>query len=493
MEDTKKATQEAAELEKNNCSAKVENILETAKQIGNGNVSLSPSLENSDTHTNNGQAKPGRAIGMPQRVMVNVPNKPKEETWKPGGATAPPADDLKTFPIWGLPEDLQQVIKAVSDGYQCDPSIVTAAIFSAAGTALGKSVVGISDNYRNYPALWFVIVGKAGVAGKTTPIEWIFKPLTECDKRAYNNYLNEKAAYNLQPKDKRGEPPRLRSKIASQITDERLLYKLADNNGALCWKHDELETLLGGMGKYSSGGAGMIVGNLLTIFSGVSFTKESVSGEPIMIDSPALNIITTTQPATLKRLMTPYLQNGFFERFVYINIAGNVPEYKPIIIADDTRRTWGEYIDRLIRNDVGELREHPAAYKTHVAAMNRWRNEERGLMMMDSGDLMDDVSCSILEKTNYQLCRLSIIAAMLNGDNIISPTVMDYAVNCCDYFIKQQKDALFQVLHGNRRGEPTLADVLRQLYRCKPDLNQSELARSLGTSQQYVNKILNQK
>ena len=473
MEDTKKATQEAA-IKKNGTN--LANTFETTKEIGNGNLSFSPTSENTVTHTNNGQAKPGRAIGMPQRVMVNVLNKPKEETWKPGGATAPPADDLKTFPIWGLPEDLQQVIRAVSNGYQCDPSIVTAAIFSAAGTALGKSVVGISDNYRNYPALWFVIVGKAGVAGKTTPIEWIFKPLTECDKRAYDNYLNEKAAYNLQPKDKRGEPPRLRSKIASQITDERLLYKLADNNGALCWKHDELATLLGGM-----------------VFSGVSFTKESVSGEPIMIDSPALNVITTTQPATLKRLMTPYLQNGFFERFVYINIAGNVPEYKPVIIADETRHTWTEYIDRLIRNNVGVLREQPKAYETHVAAMNRWRNEERVLMMMDSGDLMDDVSCSILEKTNYQLCRLSIIAAMLNGDNIISPTVMDYAVNCCDYFIKQQKDALSQVLHGNRRGEPTLVDVLRQLYRCKPDLNQSELARSLGTSQQYVNKILNQK
>lgn len=490
MEDTRKAAKETA-IKKN--SAKITNTFETTKEIGNGNVSFSPSSESTGTHTNNGQSKPGTAVGMPPRVMINAPMEPKDEKWRPGGATAPPADDLKTFPTWGLPKDLQQVIKEVAEGYQCDPSIVTAAIFSAAGTALGKSVVGISDNFRNYPALWFVIVGKAGVAGKTTPIEWVFKPLNDCDKKAYNNYLNEKAAYNLQPKDKRGEPPRLHSKLAANITDEALLYKLADNNGVLCWKHDELATLLGGMGRYSSGGAGMIVGNLLTIFSGVTFSKESVSGEPIMIESPALNIITTTQPATLKRLMTPYLQNGFFERFVYINVAGNVPEYKPVIIADETRRAWTEYIDRLIRNNVGELREHPKAHETHVAAMNRWRKEERGLMMMDSGDLMDDVCCSVLEKANYQLCRLSIIAAMLNMDNIISPTVMDYSVNCCDYLIKQQKDALFNVLYGNRRGEPTLADTLKQLYRCKPDLNQSAVARSLGTSQQYINKILNQK
>ncbi len=445
-----------------------------------------------NTFAGENSAKPRATIMPYKRILINAPIEPKDEVWKPGGATPPPVDDLKEFPTWGLPKDLQQVIKEVAEGYQCDPSIVTAAIFSAAGTALGKSVVGISDNYRNYPALWFVIVGKAS-SGKSAPVEWAYKPLMEYEKRAYQDYLDEKAAYNQQPKDKRGDPPRLHSKIAGNITDEKLLYKLADNDGALCWKHDEFATLLGGMGKYSNGGAGMIVGNLLSIFSGVDFTKESVSGEPLMIPSPALNIISTTQQPVLKKLMTPYLQNGFFERFVYINITGNVPEYKPVIITDDTRRTWGEYIDRLIRNDVGELREHPAAYKTHVAAMNRWRNEERFLMMDAGSDQYDDVCCSILEKTNYQLCRLSIIAAMLNKDNIISPTVMDYSVNCCDYLIKQQKDALFNVLYGNRRGEPTLADTLKQLYRCKPDLNQSALARSLGTSQQYINKILNQK
>ena len=426
------------------------------------------------------------------RVLINSSLEPKDEKWRPGGDTKAPADDLKEFPAWGLPDDLQSVIKEVADGYQCDPSIVTAAIFSAAGTALGKSVVGISDNYRNYPALWFVIVGKAS-SGKSAPVEWVYKPLMEYEIAEHNRYKAERMQWESLPRETRGEAPRLHSRIAGNITDEKLLYKLADNDGALCWKHDEFATLLGGMGKYSNGGAGMIVGNLLTIFSGGDFSKESVSGEPLMIPSPALNIISTTQPSVLKKLMTPYLQNGFFERFLYINIAGKVPEYKPVIITDETIRIWTEYIDRLLRNNVSELKEHPKAYEIHVAAMNRWRNEERGLMMMDSGDLLDDVYCSILEKTNYQLCRLSIIVSRLCGDNIISPTTMDYSVHCCDYLIKQQNDALFKVLYGERRGEPTLADTLGQLYRLKPDLNQSELARALGTSQQYVNKILKQR
>lgn len=435
--------------------------------------------------------RPIQAVGLPPRVLINATPDPKDGKWKPGGDTKPPADDLKEFPVWGLPEDLQQVIKDVADGYQCDPSIVTAAIFSAAGTALGKSVVGISDNYCNYPANWFVIVGKAS-SGKSAPVEWVYKPLMEYEIAEHNRYKDERMQWESLPKETRGEAPRLHSRIAGNITDEKLLYKLADNNGALCWKHDEFATLLGGMGRYSNGGAGMIVGNLLTIFSGCDFSKESVSGEPLLIPSPALNIISTTQPSVLKKLMAPYLQNGFFERFLYINIAGKVPEYKPVIITDDVRRIWTEHIDRLLRNDVREIVEHPKAHEIHVEAMNRWRDEERLLMEFEDGDLFEDVCCSLLEKANYHLCRLSIIAARLNGDNIISATVMNYSVDCVDYLLNGQKAALLKVLHEDKRNGPKLADAIKVVIN-HYGLSQRGFANFVGTSQQNINKIMNQK
>jgi len=415
---------------------------------------------------------------------------PKEANWRPGGGTKAPTEELQQFPTWGLPEDLQKVIQEVADGYQCDQSIVTASIFAAAGAALGKSIIGISDNYRNYPALWFVIVGKAS-SGKSAPLDWVFKPLMDYDAEAYKIYKASRIQYEAEAKESRGEPPRLLSRIAANITDEKLLYKLAENNGALCWKHDEFASLLGGLGKYSNGGASMIVGNLLSIFSGGDFTKESVGGEPLFIPSPALSIISTTQPSVLKKLMAPYLQNGFFERFLFVNIGGKVPDYKPVIISQDARRIWGEYIDGLIRNDVKEIREHVAAYNIHVAAMNRWREEERVLMEADAGDLFAEVCCSILEKANYHLCRLSMIAARLNGDKIITAPIMQYSVDCVDYLIVGQKAALLKILHDDKRGEPTLMETIRQLYRIKPGLNKSALGRALGVSQAYISKVIN--
>ena len=432
-----------------------------------------------------------QASGLPPRVLINSTPDLKEHKCRPGGDTKAPADYLKEFPTEGLPEDLQQVIKEVADGYQCDPSIVTAAIFSAAGTALGKSVVGISDNYRNYPANWFVIVGKAS-SGKSAPVEWVYKPLMEYEINEHNRYKAERMQWESLPKETRGEAPRLHSRIAGNITDEKLLYKLADNNGALCWKHDEFATLLGGMGRYSNGGAGMIVGNLLTIFSGGDFSKESVSGDPVMIPAPALNIISTTQPSVLKKLMSPYLQNGFFERFLYINTAGKVPEYKPVIITDDVKLIWTGYVDRLLRNDVIELVEHPAAHDIHVKAMNRWRDEERLLMEFDDGGLYEDVCCSLLEKANYHLCRLSIIAARLNGDRIISAPVMQYSVDCVDYLINGQKAALLKVLQEDKRNKPKIADAVRVVID-HYGLTQRGFADYVGTSQQNINKMVNQK
>jgi hypothetical protein len=233
------------------------------------------------------------------------------------------------------------------------------------------------------------------------------------------------------------------------------------------------------------------VGNLLTIFSGCDFSKESVSGEPLLIPSPALNIISTTQPSVLKKLMAPYLQNGFFERFLYINIAGKVPEYKPVIITDDVRRIWTEHIDRLLRNDVREIVEHPKAHEIHVEAMNRWRDEERLLMEFEDGDLFEDVCCSLLEKANYHLCRLSIIAARLYGDNIITAPIMKYSVDCVDYLLNGQKAALLKVLHEDKRNGPKLADAIKVVIN-HYGLSQRGFADFVGTSQQNINKMMKQ-
>lgn len=399
------------------------------------------------------------------------------------------------FETWGLPNELQSVVKEVSEGYQCSPDIPAVAMFSAAATALGKRVQGIFDNYTNYPAMWFVIVGRAS-SGKTAPVDFIYKPIIEREKSAFEKYGAERAEYENTPKDKRGTPPRLHSLLAGNVTDEKLLYKLAENGGSLCWKHDEFATMFGGMGKYSNGGSGMIIGNLLSMFSQSDFSIERVMSEPLYISNPALNIISTTQPAVLKRLMMPYIsqRNGLFERFNFVYVRDDTPPYKRTLINEESVIAWRECIDRLLRLEPHTIQEHPKAYKWHTAAIDRWRNNARLLnddVIMDE-EAFDDTQASIYSKAEYMLCRIAIIVAELNGDTIISPTTMQYSIEVVDYLISHQIRTLFSITNKQQR-EPSKGEALRQLRRAFPELNQSQLSRALGVSQQYVNKELNKR
>ena len=78
---------------------------------------------------------------------------------------------------------------------------------------------------------------------------------------------------------------------------------------------------------------------------------------------------------------------------------------------------------------------------------------------------------------------------------MITAPIMQYSVDCVDYLIDGQKVALLKILHDDRRGEPTKAETIRQLFRHYPVLTEkkrkSAFARLLGVSQEYITKVTN--
>ena len=87
---------------------------------------------------------------------------------------------------------------------------------------------------------------------------------------------------------------------------------------------------------------------------------------------------------------------------------------------------------------------------------------------------------------------MSIIAARLNGDRIISAPVMQYSVDCVDYLLNGQKAALLKVLQADKRNRPKIADAVRVVID-HYGLSQRRFADFVGTSQQNINKMMNQK
>ena len=434
-----------------------------------------------------GESRPLMAKGMPPRVLINAPQRDKPTRWNPGNPSTIPPEDLKEFPVWGLPEGLQRVVKAVADGYQCSPSIPTAAILSAAGTAVGKLVTGRFDNYITYPANWFTIVGKAS-SGKTGAAERIYKPLMDYEEKAYNSYLEAREDYNRLPKDQRGEPPRLHTRIEGLMTDEKLLYKLGQNKGALCWKHGELEALFGGMGRYSKGGAGMIVGCLEDIFSHTTLQRSTIGSDPIFVKGPALNIFTTTQPVKIRQLMRPYVigRGGFFERFLYVHVSKPKERKQPTIISDDVMAVWSDCIDRLTHLEPVTIIENQQAADLHKMAREEWEGLGDTLDEDGSDDDFDDVRSSCYYKANYHVCRLAMITAILNGETVINAPAMAYAIHCTQYLLANQLFMLSLITRDDRRGQSiTMKEVCR--YLIERGKSQAQIAKFLDITRQTVN------
>ncbi len=418
----------------------------------------------------------------------------KEDTkkWSPQTPWKLQPEDLREFPTWGLPKDLQNYIKAVADGYQCSPSIPTATIFSVAGGFMGKTVKGVFGVYQTYAANWFSLVGKAS-AGKTVAAEYVYKPVMNYEENVYNDYLAARADYLKQPKDARGEPPRLHSRVEGLMTDERLLHKLAENGGALTWKHGEMEALFGGMGRYAKGGAGMIVGCLEDIFSHTTLQRSTMTGEPIFIREPALNIFTTTQPVKLRQLMAQYVKGrgGFFERFLYVSVSKPKTRKEVAPIADEVDRVWREYVDSLARLEPFTITENEQAADLHKKALEYWQGIGDSLDEYGSEDDFEDVMSSIYYKANYHVCRLAMIAAVLNGETVINAPAMTYAIHCTAYLLANQLAMLQVVIKDDKQREPTKAETIRQLYRLYPGLNKSALASALGISQPLISRVIN--
>ncbi len=387
-----------------------------------------------------------------------------------------PADELLNFPNWHLPEDLKEVIEYVAKGYNVTPDIPTAAMFSAAGAALGKTIKGHSGNHTNHPFLWFVIVGPKAL-GKSKPVEFFYSPLVEADNESARRYNQELNAWKAAPKDQRGDPPMLMTRVCQNATDERVFHKLAQNGGALAWVCDEFGTLMGGMGRYSSGGNSMMINNLLSLHTGLLFSRETVGDEALRVEAPAVTIMATTQPATIKKLMTPHLENGFFERFCYIRAHRLTEVRLPSKIPDEATRTWRDYIDRLTRNQVSDIYENNRAQEIHNNALLRWQTTSLGAD--------DDTIASIYTKANYVCCRLLPIVARLRNENVIDAPTMLYSVDCTDFLINHQIRVYLE-MRGPIESQLSKKEVGQFLLEKGLVANKSKLAGILGVSKSAV-------
>ena len=403
----------------------------------------------------------------------------------------PSPDDITAevteLPTWGLPEPLRNVVDEVTKGYQCSRDYAVASMMVATSTMLGKHVSCGFGSYSNFPSLWIAIVGRTA-SGKTAPLSFFFKPIELMEREAFANYRMELQEWEQTDPKVRGEKPEFRHLLINNPSDESVLRELAVNEN-ICWKTDELRTMFDSWGKYSKNGGGTIIGNLLSIFNNVDVNITRVTSEPIYIPEPNLNIIGGIQPPVLKRVMgnRGFADDGLFQRFLFVfPEATDIPQFADNAISDQARQQWNTTIERLARIGNLQLHETDTAKQMHVDYINQLRGE------CNEHYREIEAMTSLLQKLEIHLCRWSIAVAVLSGQQEITAEVMQYSIECMEYFKRCGEKAYCLIANDDTQPkELSNADVLRLLYKHFPDLNKSKLADAIHRRQQYVSRELN--
>lgn len=453
---------------------------------------------------------------MPPRVLINQPKAEKDEAqqkqwdamaddfFNDGEADSSQdsptgyGDTLDTFPSYHLPDELKAVVDAVCKNRNADPAGAWASLLAVAGASLGKTCLGHFGSDTDWGALWWVLDGGPGT-NKSPIVKFFISPLRRYEREAYDRYCADLEQWASIPKKDRGDEPRLKSLVADNITDERFFAKCCDNGGAIFWAVDEFDGLINGLGQYSKNGS-PAEANLKTMYSQEDISRETVGGRPMLIPSPAVTILTTTQPDMLARIMRKYIDrgDGFFDRFLFVPMGTQSPTKEEPPIPDDIRRLWQSYVDRLLHNQLADIYEDEEARTVRLEAKHKWQVQcviHEGLAVQNNDPIYNRVA-SLYPKGHYTLCRLAVVVARLRGESIITAATMRYCVALTEYLLHQQTKTLYNIVEARIKPTITKKDVCRWLVEnleredgTRPP--KAEIARFMGMSRQALNYLLN--
>lgn len=422
--ETKKAAQEAASKGRLNDSANIAQSSERQKENGTKVTEIFAG---------------NRPKVSPNRVSFGAVSSGNYQPKHDATDFPPPADDLKEFPVWGLPPELQDIISDVAKGYKCSPTIPAVAMLAAAAAAIGKGVYSIIDNHHNYPSLWPLIVGSPS-SSKSGPSSFFFERLDYHEERAENIYNAELA--NWINGGRKGVEPKLHQHCIGSASDEAMLKILAENDGVGYLRLDEFATMAGSWGRYAKNGNGYILGLLESIFSQQKTKASTIARGTTSIKSPVLTIFATTNPTNFSRIMRSFLADngGLYERFLPVSVdkVKRAKKRERHTICPQSREIWNGYIDRMLHLQHKELKELPQAAEWRIKAEDYWGDCADNIEENEPDESLREITSSCYTKASYTLYRLAMVVAVLIGEDVINAPTMRYAAECTQFFLQHQ-------------------------------------------------------
>ena len=397
-----------------------------------------------------------------------------------------------SLPIDGLSPEAQAIIQGYADGYQCNRDFITASIFTAVSTAVGKRICSDDGRYKNYFPFYICLVAPSG-SNKTTPMREVLRPLTNRNTANYEAFREAMKKYDAEVKagNENADKPVYRQLIISDSTPESRIKALSENPNVLLVS-DEIATMLYNMNRYNKSGE---VPQLISIWSVDDIIINRKSETALLIKEPCLSIIGGTQPDVLADTFGSdyFMSSGFNQRWLFV-YPDDIPPamYSESKVSKEISDAWNEYINGLLdfdfaSNGLGTLYITDKAKKLYIDYYNKLQLKKSGAC---------GYMASVYAKLQIMVERWAGIAHLLGNEPDMSrilPEEMEYSVRCMDYFERCAEKVYMKLTEGKRQPEAKAMgkeEMIANVYRLTNPVSQSAVADALGVTQQYISKCL---
>jgi hypothetical protein len=229
------------------------------------------------------------------------------------------------FPVHALPRPLACFVEEGAAALHCDPCYVAQPALAVAAGAIGNArSVRIKTSWYEPSVVWAAVIAESGTL-KSPAHKLAMAPVYKVQRRWRQEHGQALARYEEEHADtpRADRPPRpvLRRAYCSDVTIEKLVQLLEDNEKGLIVSRDELSGWVGSFQKYRARGAGSDLPNWLELFSAGTVTVDRKTGERpgVMVERAAASVCGTIQPGVLQRILTSdHYESGLVARLLLV-------------------------------------------------------------------------------------------------------------------------------------------------------------------------------
>ncbi|MDD6379857.1 MAG: DUF3987 domain-containing protein [Prevotella sp.] len=388
------------------------------------------------------------------------------------------------IPVYGLKNDLQDLISELTKRQQTQHDYVVSTMFAVASECLGKKVTIDSGDWLNHPSIWVVLVGSSSM-GKSNPEKWLNKPIEARQNGNFKDY--ERAMKEYHENKEAGDMPTWKQFFLSDTTYESICSALHDNSNGLLLAPGEAISFIGNIDRYNSGKTGNI-NKFCDIWDGKTIPYNRRGGS-FNIEAPFLSLLGGVQDELLTDILTPNIvKMGLGQRilFSFPEQSGEIPTRKRIPISGALEELWSNLVEAMLKESTIITLNDKAQdlYDEFYKYTYECENLCRGLV----GPMYGKLRINVL--------RWAGIAHFLSNyaDSVfINGEEMQYSIDCMHYFERNWLKA-YNSVSGRIETMPknlSKEDMIRYLHQLNPKAKQVSISDICGVSKQYVYKVLN--